>query len=143
MVRIDGSRQIRVNIGFTIGPRQWKTGSSRVKKPSRSAILNNVRLTEAVPGYLDAQDRHFLGYRIDGTEFGDPALSIYVGYNGWQDRVNISLPSLSAGHAWFRAGDTAAWMENQGNFRDEGREDRLTDRSYTMDRRSVLVLIEK
>ena len=98
---------------------------------------------EADPGYLDAQDRHFLGYRIDGTEFGDPALSIYVGYNGWQDRVNISLPSLSAGHAWFRAGDTAAWMENQGNFRDEGREDRLTDRSYTMDRRSVLVLIEK
>jgi isoamylase len=98
---------------------------------------------EADAGYLDAKDRHFLGYRIDGTEFGDPASSIYVGYNGWQDPVNITLPPPSAGHAWFRSGDTAAWMEAEGNFREPGQEDRLTDRTYQMDRRSVLVLIEK
>ena len=126
----------------------------------RPADTSTVRTTTATgsrtsPGIRDdgneagrrllrrTQDRHFLAYRIDGTEFGDPALSIYVGYNGWQDPVNITLPSPSAGHAWFRAGDTAAWMENDGNFRDAGREDRLTDRNYTMDRRSVLVLIEK
>lgn len=94
-------------------------------------------------GYFNAKDRHFLGYRIDGTEFGDPARSIYVGYNGWQDPVNITLPALSPGHAWFRAGDTAARMENEGNFREVGKEDKLTDRNYKMDRRSVLLLIEK
>jgi isoamylase len=94
-------------------------------------------------GYFDAKDRHFLGYRIDGTEFGDPARSIYIGYNGWQDPVTITLPSPSPGHAWFRAGDTAAWMENDGNFREAGKEDKLADRTYGMDHRSVLVLIEK
>ncbi len=98
---------------------------------------------EADAGYLDAKDRHYLGYRIDGTEFGDLAPSIFVGYNGWQDPVNITLPSPMTGHAWFRVSDTAAWMENDGNFRDAGQEDPLTSRNYKMDRRSILLLIEK
>jgi glycogen operon protein len=94
-------------------------------------------------GYFNAKDRHFLGYRIDGTEFGDPARAIYVGYNGWQDPVSITLPTPSPGNAWFRASDTAEWMENGGNFREAGKEDKLADRDYKMDRRSVLLLIEK
>jgi hypothetical protein len=34
-------------------------------------------------------------------------------------------------------------MENGGNFREAGKEDKLADRDYKMDRRSVLLLIEK
>ncbi len=33
--------------------------------------------------YWNAPDRYFLAYRIDGSEFQDPAPSIYVAYNGW------------------------------------------------------------
>jgi glycogen operon protein len=92
--------------------------------------------------YWGATDRHFLGYRIDGTEFHDPARSIYVGYNGWRLPVTITLPSPASGRAWYRAGDTAAWMEDQANFKDPGQEDRLNDRTYEMKERSILVLIE-
>ena len=98
---------------------------------------------EADPGYMDDKDRHFLGYRIDGTESGDSASSIYVGYNGWQDSVEITLPSAMTGRTWFRVADTAAWMENDGNCREAGQEDPLTAAHYKMDRRSVLLLIEK
>lgn len=98
---------------------------------------------EADAAYLDDKDRHFLAYRIDGTEFGDSAASIFVGYNGWQDTVAITLPSAMAGHGWFRVSDTGAWMENDGNSREAGQEDRLTVPNYQMDRRAVLLLIEK
>jgi glycogen operon protein len=93
--------------------------------------------------YWAAKDRHFLAFRIDGTECGDPAASIYVGYNGWREPIPISLPTPLTGHSWYRASDTAAWMENQGNAQDAGQEDRLDSRSYQMDRRSVLLLIER
>jgi glycogen operon protein len=93
--------------------------------------------------YWNARDRHFLAYRIDGTEFHDPAPSIYVGYNGWRLPIKVTLPPPSPGHAWFRAGDTAAWMEDRGNFKEAGQEDRLDGRDYEMKERSVLVLIER
>ena len=98
---------------------------------------------EADPGYMTANDRHFLAYRVDGTEFGDPAVSVYVGYNSWLDTVNITLPKPLAGKAWWRAADTASWMEPQGNFKDPGKEDALNAPGYGMQRRSLLVLIER
>jgi glycogen operon protein len=88
-------------------------------------------------------NRHFLAYRIDGTEFHDPSPSIYVGYNGWWQPITITLPSPLPGHAWFRAGDTADWMEDQANFKESGQEDPLVSRDYQMEGRSVLVLIER
>ena len=33
--------------------------------------------------YFQNPDNHFLAYRLDGSEFGDPAISVYVAYNGW------------------------------------------------------------
>ena len=92
---------------------------------------------------MDAKDRHFLGYRIDGTEQEDSVVSIYVGYNGWQDPVDVTLPSPMNGHAWFRVADTGSWMENDGNCREPGQEDPLTASNYKMDRRSLILLIEK
>jgi glycogen operon protein len=93
--------------------------------------------------YWNAPDRHFLAFRIDGSEYGDPARSIYVGYNGWQDPIDITLPAPSSGLDWYRVSDTGAWMESAGNFRDPGSEDKLTAPRYRMDRRSILLLVEK
>jgi isoamylase len=98
---------------------------------------------EADSGYMGDKNRHFVGYRIDATEFGESTPSIYVGYNGWKDPVQITLPGATTGHAWFRVADTGAWMEPDGNCRDAGREDPLNASTYKMDGRSVLLLIEK
>ena len=94
-------------------------------------------------GYWDDADKHFLAYRIDGSEFKDDAASIYVAYNGWKEEVTVTLPGTSAGKKWHRVADTAAWMEDQENSKDPGKEDVLTDSKYGMKGRSVLLLIEK
>ena len=98
---------------------------------------------EADGNYLDNPNNHFLGYRIDGTEFSDDAASIYVGYNGWSGDVNINLPANSSGKKWFRVGDTASWMEKDGNTRDPGHEDPLPDLKYDVKGRSIVILIER
>jgi glycogen operon protein len=100
---------------------------------------------EADPAYMSDKSRHFIAYRIDATEsrVKDPAHSIYIAYNGWWQPLTVTLPAPSTGHAWYRAGDTAAWMEPQSNFKEIGQEDRLKDRTYEMKGRSVLALIER
>ena len=57
--------------------------------------------------------------------------------------MTVTLPAPGQGWAWHRVADTAAWMEQDGNFRDPGSEDRLGAASYEMKGRSMLILIEK
>jgi len=100
---------------------------------------------EAGSAYMADQTRHFIAYRIDATESKekDPSHSVYVAYNGWSQPITVTLPAPSPGLAWHRAGDTAAWMESESNFKEFGQEDRLKERTYKMTGRSVLVLIER
>jgi glycogen operon protein len=98
---------------------------------------------EADGGYMNDGSSHFLAYRIDGSEGGDSVASIYVAYNGWSGDVSATLPPPSPGKAWYRAGDTAAWDEPNGNFTEDGAEDAITDGTYTLHGRSVLVLVER
>src|SRR5262249_48775816 len=98
---------------------------------------------EADANYFNNPNNHFLAYRIDGTEFGDPARSIYVAYNGWQDRVSARLPASQTGNRWHRVSDTAAWMEDQDNFTPAGQEQRLDGETYDLHGRSLLILIER
>jgi isoamylase len=98
---------------------------------------------EADGAYMTDPGKHFLGFRIDGTEVGDGAASIYVAYNGWSGKVTATLPWKLAAKSWYRAGDTAAWMEGQGNFKDAGQEDPMNGSTYDLAGRSVLVLIER
>jgi len=54
-----------------------------------------------------------IAWRLDGTEFADPAGAIYVAYNGWSAAVNFTLPWPGTGRSWYRVTDTATW--NDGN----------------------------
>jgi len=47
--------------------------------------------------YWDDRDKHFLAFRLDGSEFADPATSIYFAYNGWKGSVTATLPSNLSG----------------------------------------------
>ena len=100
-------------------------------------------LAATQPGYFGDATQHFLGYRIDGTEFGDAAQSICVLYNGWKDPVTATLPPNTGGKRWYRVADTAIWMEGMDNFNAAGSEELLTGPTYSLAGRSVLLLIEK
>ncbi len=98
---------------------------------------------EADAAYLDNTDNHFLSYRIDGTELGDSATSIYVAYNGWSEDVIATLPANLHGRRWFRVADTDAWMEDRDNIVEPGQEEALDGPTYVVNPRSVLLLLEK
>ncbi|HEY1014012.1 MAG TPA: alpha-amylase family glycosyl hydrolase, partial [Herpetosiphonaceae bacterium] len=98
---------------------------------------------EADGAYMANAGNHFLAFRIDGTQFGDGASSIYVAYNGWSGNVTATLPANLPGKRWYRVGDTAPWMEGQDNFRAAGQEELLNVTSYGLAGRSLLLLIEK
>lgn len=98
---------------------------------------------EADGAYMDDPNKHFLAYRIDGTELGDSVSSIYVAYNGWSGDVETILPTNQPGKRWYRAADTDEWMEDEDNFEHPGEEDLLDSSIYKVNSRSVLVLIER
>lgn len=97
----------------------------------------------ADPGYFAATDRHFLAYRLDGDELGDPAASIFVAYNGWSDPVQATLPPPRPGKAWYRVADTAAWMEDRDNVQLGAAADRIDGGRYLLAGRSLLLLEER
>ena len=47
--------------------------------------------------YLDDASRHFLALRIDGEEAGDPARSLFIAYNGWDQGIVVTLPATATG----------------------------------------------
>lgn len=98
---------------------------------------------EADAGYMNDASKHFLAWRLDGSELGDSVHSIYVAYNGWQGRVTATLPAPAPGKRWYRVADTAAWMEPQGNAKEPGQEEPLDVATYDLHPRSVLLLIER
>jgi isoamylase len=92
---------------------------------------------------LDDRSNRFLAWRLDAEEAGDDVRSIYVAYNGWPSTATAHLPAPAPGLAWYRVSDTAAWDEDNGNFRGEGDEDLLAGPTYDLTGRSVLILIER
>jgi glycogen operon protein len=98
--------------------------------------------SEAGAAAMSDAGGRFLAWRIEGSDFGDGAASIYVAYNRDENPVSITLPANTKGHAWYRSGDTAAFLEDQDNWADPGQEQLLGGR-YELGARSVLVAIEK
>ncbi|MEH1013532.1 hypothetical protein V6U90_10510 [Micromonospora sp. CPCC 206060] len=80
---------------------------------------------------------------MDGTEFGDPAAAIYVGYNGWSGDVNFVLPAPPAGKQWYRVTDTSNWAEGANQVAAPGSEALIGGQgtNYLLRARAVLLLI--
>ncbi|RZU53866.1 glycogen operon protein [Krasilnikovia cinnamomea] len=90
-------------------------------------------------------ENHALAWRYDGTELGDPAAAIYVGYNGWSGDVTFTLPAPPAGKSWYRVTDTSAWAEGPDQVAVPGSETALGGQgsTYVLHGRAVLLLIAK
>ncbi|MGA8112502.1 MAG: isoamylase, partial [Actinocatenispora sp.] len=95
--------------------------------------------------YWSDPDNHALGWRLDGTEFGDPASALYVGYNGWSGDVDLTLPSPGAGKQWYRVTDTSTWAESPDQVAVPGSETLLGGEgtTYQLHGRATLLLIAK
>lgn len=94
-------------------------------------------------GYWSNPNMHFLAYRLDGTELGDTAPSLYVAYNGWSGKVTATLPKNLPGKKWYRVLDTSARFESEDNIRAPGEETEARAATYEMAPRSAAVFIEK
>lgn len=95
--------------------------------------------------YFTNANNHAIAWRIDGTEFGDPASAIYIAYNGWSGSVNFTLPWPGAGKQWYRVTDTATWAEGANQVASPGSGALIGGEwtVYGMQGRSMLLLIAK
>jgi glycogen operon protein len=93
--------------------------------------------------YFANPANHFLAFRVDGTEFGDSADSIYVAYNGWTDAITVTIPESLPGKVWYVVADTSSNAEAWGNIHRAGQEVRLGGGSYIVSGRSLVLLLER
>ncbi|MDH5824665.1 isoamylase [Luteimonas sp. RD2P54] len=100
---------------------------------------------QADAGYFADANNHAIAWRIDGSEFGDPASAIYVAYNGWAGNVDFHLPWPGAGKQWYRVTDTATWNEGPDAVALPGAEASIGGEGtvYGLQARSLLLLIAK
>ncbi|MEW6734427.1 MAG: isoamylase, partial [Acidobacteriota bacterium] len=121
-----------------------------------SAVDNNGNVMEqlrwfkpdgavADAGYFDNSNNHAIGFRIDGSEFGDSASAIYIAYNGWSGDVNFTLPWPGNGKNWYRVMDTSNWNEGGNTVVVPGSEAFIGGEytNYLLRGRAVLLLIAK
>lgn len=95
--------------------------------------------------YFNSTSNHAIAWRLDGTEFSDPASAIYVAYNGWSGQVNFTLPWPGAGKSWYRVTDTATWNDGANTMAAPGSEAFIGGENtvYGLEARSLLLLIAK
>jgi len=98
---------------------------------------------EVDQAYFADPNNHFLAYRIDGSEVGDAATSIYVGYNGYFQAIDVSLPAPLAGNSWSLVADTSPNAAAWGNIYPAGQEQQLGASQYTAQGRSIFLLMER
>lgn len=100
---------------------------------------------QATSTYFSDPSNHAIAWRLDGSEFGDPASALYVAYNGWSGDVSFTLPWPGAGKAWYRVTDTATWNEGANAVVAPGNEAYIGGEgiAYGVQARSVLLLIAK
>ena len=101
--------------------------------------------TQADAAYFDDAGRNALAWRIDGTEFGDPAGALYVAYNAGAAQADFTLPWPGNGRQWYRVTDTATWNEGPDAVALPGAEALIGGENahYGLQARSLLLLIAR
>ncbi len=95
--------------------------------------------------YFNNAANHAIAWRIDGSEFGDTASSIYVAHNAWSAQVNFTLPWPGANKNWYRVTDTCGWAEGAAQVQAPGTEVLVggENTNYGVCGRGTLLLIAK
>ena len=101
--------------------------------------------TVADTAYWNDSNNHAIAWELDGSQFGDPASAIYVGYNGWSGSVTFALPSPGSGKSWYRVTDTCNWADGPDTVAVPGSETLIGGQGtgYNLCGQALLVLIAK
>jgi len=91
----------------SLRPAEFFTGTDHNRNGLKDLTWYFDSGEEADEDYFANPDNHFLAYRIDGSEFGDAAASIYVAYNGWFNPVVATLPLNLPDKQWYVVIDTS------------------------------------
>ncbi|HEY5922457.1 MAG TPA: isoamylase [Kofleriaceae bacterium] len=91
--------------------------------------------------YMDDATKPVLAWRLDGAALADDTL--YIVYNRSPQPLRVTLPPPPSGLAWYRAGDTAAWMEAQANFHAPGSEYRMNQSQYDLGARALAIFVAR
>jgi glycogen operon protein len=96
-------------------------------------------------GYFNNVGNQAIAWRLDGSEFGDPASAIYIAYNGAASAAQFILPWPGNAKSWFRVTDTSSWAEGSNQVAAAGTEAHIGGEGATYDLggRAVLLLIAK
>lgn len=95
-------------------------------------------------GFWHNTNQNLLGWRIDGTEYGDAHSSTYIAYNKGGNDQKIKIPAPSKGKQWYLACDTSNRNEAKGQtFFTEDKMIPITNGEYLMSDRSIIILVEK
>lgn len=124
-------------------PAQFFTGTDHNKNGLKDLTWHLDSGYEVMQDYFANPNNHFLAYRIDGTEFDDPSVSIYVAYNGWSGAIQTTIPPPLGGNRWYVVADTSSDAECWGNIHPAGQEATLRQDQYLVNARSVVLLIER
>ncbi len=124
-------------------PNQFFTGTDRNGNGLKDLTWYFDSGGEVPQDYFADPNNHFLAYRIDGTEFADPSVSVYVAYNGWSDAIRATIPAPLAAYRWYVVADTSSGAELWGNIRPAGQETALGQNQYLVNGRSVVLLMER
>jgi isoamylase len=129
-------------------PAEFFTGTDHSRNGLKDLTWYSDSGAEADSTYFANPDNHFLAYRVHGTglggtEFGDPAPSIYVAYNSWISPLVTTLPLNLPAQGWYLVADTSAAAEAWGNMHAAGQEVKLDAPNYSVDGRSMVLFIEK
>ena len=88
--------------------------------------------------YLGDATQPIVAWRLDGTT--DP---IYVAYNRGTAQVTITLPAAGGALAWYRAANTASFLEAEANFVVAGSESAVASPQYALDARALVIFIAR
>jgi glycogen operon protein len=120
-------------------PEKGWSGADSDKNGVKDVTWYRADGTEANGAYLDDAKNGYLGYRVDGAPAKDPVASIFVAYDGGTAGTHVTLPTPSAGHHWYCAGDT----ERATNaFAAPGAEE-LAATGWDLGPRAVAIFIER
>jgi isoamylase len=127
----------------SLRPAQFFTGSDHNGNGLKDLTWYFDTGAEVTSDYFADPNKHFLAFRIDGTEFGDSVASIYVAYNGWTDPINVVVPPPLSGNSWYVVADTSSAAEPWGNIYMPGQEVALGNNQCLVNGRCLVLLLER
>jgi isoamylase len=92
-------------------PQNWYSGADNNANGMAQLQWYTPAGTVVDDAYWNNPANHAIAWRVDGSEFVDPAAAIYVAYNGWSGVGNFTLPSPGSGKSWYRVTDTCNWAD--------------------------------